>query len=267
MTVIDIHTHIFPDRVAGPAMASLEAESPITPVFDGTLAGLLAAMDRGGIERAATQPVATRPSAVRSINDWAASIAGERIAPFGAMHPDLEDPGAEAARMAELGLPGFKMHPEFQRFRPDDFARMAPIYEAAVEHGLILFFHAGLDIAIPTCNSTPQIFARVNDGWPQLTLVLAHLGGWKQWDDVLKHLVGRELYLDTSFALGYTTEEQVLDIIAAHGHERIVFGSDAPWADGGGEAERIRALGLAPAVLDAVLWRNAARLLDSRSPA
>ncbi len=49
------------------------------------------------------QPVATKASQVRGINDWAASIGGDGIIAFGAMHPEVEDPAAEVARMASAG--------------------------------------------------------------------------------------------------------------------------------------------------------------------
>ena len=77
-------------------------------------------MDRTGVDVSVVQPVATKPAQVASINDWAARSHRERIVPFGAMHPDFEDPAAEIARMASLGLRGFKMHPEHQAFEPHD---------------------------------------------------------------------------------------------------------------------------------------------------
>lgn len=260
MPLVDMHTHVFPDHVAGPAMAALQAESKVTPVFDGTVAGLRAAMDRAGVDRAVVQPVATRPEQVPAVNDWAAGLDGERVVAFGAMHPDLDDAAREVARMRALGLRGFKLHPEFQRFWPHD-PRMGPIYEAAIEHGMTVFFHAGLDIAIPTVHSTPESFARVLDTWPGLTVALAHFGGWKQWDDVLRHLAGRDVYLDTAYTLGWVDEDLFRTILAAHGTQRVLFGSDGPWADQTIEMERLRDLRLPEDDLAAILGGNATRLL------
>jgi uncharacterized protein len=258
--VIDIHVHVFPDAVAAKAMPVMARNANVTPVFDGTVSGLLAAMDRGGVETSCIQPVATKPESVASMNDWAASTASARIAPFGAMHPALADPAAEMARMVALGLHGFKLHPEFQAFHPDD-ERLRPIYEAAIEHGMAVFFHAGLDLAIPTEHSDPSRFARVLDDFPDLTVILAHMGGWRQWDAVPAALCGRNVFLETSYTLPYVGPAAFVDLVRAHGADKVVFGSDGPWAEVGGDVRAVSSLGLDEDELQAILWRNAAELL------
>jgi uncharacterized protein len=263
--ILDTHVHVFPDKVAAAALPGLAERAGMEPRFDGTLRGLLAAMERTGVARSVVQPVATRPQSVAAVNDWAASLKSGRVLSFGAMHPDHPDPGAEIARLAALGLRGFKLHPEFQVFHPDD-DRMAPIYEAALAHGLVVFFHAGADIAIPTVHSTPRSFARVLDTYPALTVVLAHMGGWKQWDEVLEVLAGRDVYLETSFTLPYVGAQAFRDLVAAHGAARVVFGSDGPWADAADAAAGIAGLGLPAADLEAILWGNGAELLGLGEP-
>ena len=69
--VIDFHTHCFADNVAKSAMPFLEAEGNIKALHDGTIAGQRACMDRCGIDISVVQPVATKPSQVKAINDWA----------------------------------------------------------------------------------------------------------------------------------------------------------------------------------------------------
>ncbi len=98
----DFHTHIWPDALAPAAIDSLSAQGGIPALYDGTVAGLRAAMRRAGIDRSVVQPVATKPGQVRTINDWAASLMSDDVVPFGAMHPDLEDPVAELERIHAL---------------------------------------------------------------------------------------------------------------------------------------------------------------------
>lgn len=258
--VVDLHVHAFPDRIAEAAVAGLERATGYERHYDGTLAGLRASMARNGVERAVVQPVATRPESVAGINDWAARNQDARVAFFGAMHPDHPDPGAEIARLAGLGLRGVKLHPEFQAFRPDE-DRMAPLYEALVRHDLVLFFHAGADIAIDTVSSTPAAFARVLDAYPSLRVVLAHMGGWQQWDEVLDVLAGRDVVLETAFTIAFTGEERFLELVRAHGAERVAFGSDGPLGDVAAELRRFDALPLGDDEREAVMWRTAARLL------
>jgi len=260
MRIIDIHTHAWPDAVAEKAVAALVTEGMLTPFYDGTVSGLLTSMDTHGIAVSVIQPVATKPGQVASINNWAASIASDRIVPFGAMHPDFEDPAAEIARMAALGLRGFKMHPEHQSFAPDE-PRLAAIYEAAVKHDLVVFFHAGADEVHETVRGTPQSFATILDAFPDMKLALAHLGGYRVWNEVAEVLVGRNVYLDTAYTLGHLPDADFVEIVHAHGPERILFGTDGPWTDPAAEIAWLRRLPLREGVIDAVLGGNAERLL------
>lgn len=139
--IFDTHLHIFPDKVAAAALPALQEKSSVEPRVDGTLQGLLAAMKQNGVTRSVVQPVATRPQSVAAVSDWAAALPAGRVLAFGAMHPGHPDPGAEIARLAALGLRGVKLHSEFQAFHPDD-DRMAPIYEPALAHGVVIVFHA-----------------------------------------------------------------------------------------------------------------------------
>lgn len=260
MQVIDFHTHAFPDALAPSAIPALEAKGGIRAQYDGTVEGLTAEMDRAGIDVSVVQPVATKPGQVVSINDWAGAVQGERVIAFGAMHPDLQDPAAEIARMARLGIRGFKLHPEFQSFEPHD-PRMAEIYSAATEYRMIVLFHAGVDIMYPTVRGTPESFAEVIEGWPDLTIVLAHLGGFRQWEGVAEHLAGRDVWLDTAYTPGHVPDAEFVALVRAHGAERVLFGSDGPWTDPAKEIEHIRGLDLAEGEIEAILGANAARLL------
>jgi predicted TIM-barrel fold metal-dependent hydrolase len=260
MRIIDIHTHAWPDAVAAKAVPALvEAGDGLVPRYDGTVSGLLAEMDRTGVDVSVIQPVATRPAQVAPINDWAAAQVSGSIVAFGAMHPDLEDAPAEISRMRALGLRGFKMHPEHQSFAPDD-PRMDAIYEAAVEHGMIVFFHAGADVIHATVHGTPASFAAVMDKWPGLTAVLAHLGGFREWKAVSEHLAARDVWLDTAYTIGHLPDQEIVALVRAHGPERVLFGSDAPWTDAAVEAAHLRSLPFSPEELDGILGGNAERL-------
>jgi len=255
-----MHTHVFPDQLAATAVAAVCRACAIAPCFDGTLRGLHSFMRHADIARSVVQPVASKASQVRSINDWVAALADDSIIPFGAMHPDLPDPVTEMEHLVALGIPGFKLHPEYQAFSPDE-ERLDPLYVAAAKYGLIVYFHAGEDIALPDVRSTPQAFARLLDRHPDLTVVLAHMGGWRQWDEVLRDLAGRDVYLDRSFTLPYLDEERFKELVAAHGVEKVLFGSDGPWGDLSRDVAQLRAMPFSRDALDAILWRNAASLL------
>jgi uncharacterized protein len=258
--IIDIHTHAWPDAVAAKAVPALMSKGTLHAFYDGTVAGLLGDMKRSGVDVSVMQPVATKPAQVAGINDWAASIASDRMVPFGAMHPDIEEPAAEIARMAGLGLRGLKLHPEHQNFAPDE-PRLAPIYEAAVTHNMTILFHAGHDELHETLRGTPESFANVLDTYPELRVILAHMGGYRVWNHVAEVLVGREVYLDTAYTLGHLPDEEFVEIVRAHGPGRILFGSDGPWTDAKAEIAWLRRLPFSDGVTDGILGKNAEKLL------
>lgn len=260
--IVDIHTHAFTDDLAAKAVPALlqSADGSLTAHYDGTIAGLVREMDRTGVDVSVIQPVATKAAQVTAINDWAAAQASERIIPFGAMHPDLDDPAAEVARMRRMGLRGFKMHPEHQSFSPDE-PRLDAVYAAAAAHGMIVLFHAGADVIHPTVHGTPESFAAVIDRHPDLTAILAHLGGFREWRGVAEHLAGRDVWLDTAYTPGNLPDEEFVALVRAHGVDRVLFGSDGPWTDAAAEMEHLRSLPLSSRELEDILGGNACRLL------
>ena len=264
MRVIDFHTHCWPDAIAPAAIASLERKGTLTAFYDGSVTGLLGAMDDSGVALSVIQPVATKPGQVRGINDWAATLLqgpmASRVLPFGAMHPDVDDPAEEIARMAALGLRGIKLHPEHQEFAPDE-PRMAAVYEAAIAHDMTVFFHAGADELHDTVRGTPATFAAMLDGFPGMRVILAHMGGFRVWNDVADKLVGRDVYFDTAYTLGHLPDADFVNIVRAHGGQRILFGSDGPWTDSCAEIAWLRRLPMGRDIIEAVLGENAERLL------
>lgn len=264
MSIIDVHTHAFTDALAPKAIPSIMAEATIadgvTPHYDGTVAGLIEAMDRAGVDRSVLAPVATKPSQVTTINDWIISLPRERIIPFGAMHPDFPDPAAEIERLARHGVRGIKLHSRNQDFYPDE-PRLAPIYRAVIDSGLVVLFHAGRDMVEAGYEARPAHFARMLDEYPGLVCVLAHMGGYQFWPEVREFLCGRDVYLDTAYVPRHLPDAELLALIRDHGVGKVLFGSDGPWTDVATEIAHISRLGLTAAELAGVLGENAERLL------
>lgn len=260
LRVIDVHTHVFPDDVAARAIGSMVARTGLRAHYDGTLAGLLGAMDRAGVGVSVLAPVATKPSQVRGINDWTAARLSDRIRGLGALHPAMDDPVSEVARIAALGLAGIKLHPEFQAFHPYD-ERMRPVYDACARHGLLVLFHAGEDPNFETVSGEPEVFARLAEEHPDTTFVLAHMGGYRRWERALDALAGADVYLDTSHATELLEASELRDMIRAHGVRKVLFASDGPWTDAAAALAALRACGLAEEELERVCWSNAAELL------
>lgn len=261
--VIDFHTHAFPDAIASRAIASLceKCGEQYVPCSDGTVNGLLKNMDRFGVDISVTQPVITKQSQTETLNVWAQSICSDRIVSFGGVFPHTDDYKRDIDFVCSLGLKGIKLHPEYQQFTVDTPA-MLRFYDYALSRGLMILFHAGEDPAYPPpAHSSPKQFAAIDKAMQGGTIILAHLGGIRQWDDVERYLMGTRLYLDTSMGFSYYPTDQFLRIVKAHGADKILFGSDAPWSKANEEIATLKSLPLTDDEKDLILYKNAERLL------
>lgn len=284
--IIDFHTHTFPDAIAPIAISKLQAGSHTRPFSDGTVNGLRASMRTAGIDASVVLPVATSTKQVPHINDSAIRInqkAGETgVYSFGAMHPDFPGWEQEMERLSAAGVRGIKIHPPYQGVDIDD-PRFIRILKKASALGMLVVTHAGLDVGLPGAEqSTPVKILRAREQAPDTTMILAHMGGWRCWDEVERLLPSSGVYLDASFALGkltpngdgyYKTEqdlemlgaEQFLRLIQAFGADHVLFGTDSPWAEQAAYLQSIRALPLPGADERAILGGNAERLLNLSS--
>ena len=280
--IIDFHTHTFPDKIAAAAIEKLSGLSHTRPFSDGTAVGLAASAKDAGIDLSVILPVATNTKQVPDINDYAAKTneTTETIGllSFGCIHPDFSGWKEELSRIALLGLKGIKLHPVYQDVNFDD-PRYLRILERAGELGLIVVTHSGLDIGYPDVERcTPKmIFNAVKQVGP-VKLVLAHMGGWRQWDSAEELLAGQPVWFDTSFSAGeitpldggyYSPEElpmldetDFLRMIHTFGTDRVIFGTDSPWSDQKASIDLIRMLHLENDEEEAVLGGNACRLLQ-----
>ncbi len=261
--VIDFHTHAFPDAIAERAVSSLVAAcgGMYEPCSDGTCSGLVKNMDAFGVDVSVVQPVITKQSQTKSLNEWAREITCDRVISFGGIFPHTDDYKRDIDFVCSLGLPGIKLHPEYQSFTVDS-PEMLKLYDYALSRGLMILFHAGYDPAFePPFHSSPRQFANIVNEMRGGTIIAAHLGGQSQWDDVEKYLVGTDVYLDTSMGLEYYPHEQFLRIVNSHGADKILFGSDSPWSRAGDEINRLNSLPLTEEQKDLILYKNAKRLL------
>lgn len=263
--IIDFHTHIFPDKIAARSIEALSKVSGVTAATDGTLDGLLASMDKSGVDLSVIMPVVTKPAQFESVNIFAAKVneqyAGKLIS-FGGIHPDSADYKAELDRIKELGLPGIKLHPDYQGVMIDD-VRYMNIIEYADALDLTILVHAGVDIGLPEPVHCPPDKARkVLDTLKPKKLVLAHMGGWKQWDEVYEYLAGQHVYLDTAFCFDYMEQDMFMKLCEKHGTDKILFATDSPWSDARRDIEVINSLPLSESDKGAVFSGNARKLLN-----
>ncbi len=275
--IIDFHTHTFPDKIAPAAISSLEQKAHALSYSDGTRAGLLRAMKKVDVSRAVVLPVATNPLKCTSMNDTSHALDGlDGLTYFAAIHPDAPNWHEELARVKALGFKGVKIHPVYQGVPIDD-VRFVRILARCGELGLIVVMHSGADIGFPGVEMcSPAMLRNALKQSGPVTLVAAHMGGWRNWQEVPEHLLDTGIYLDTAFSLGaisplddhYAPEDLPLlneapfcELVRSFGSQRIVFGTDSPWDDMALCVQRIHDLPLTADEKEDIFYRSACRLL------
>ena len=268
--VIDFHTHIFPDRVAPKAISSLAPIIRIEPSMDATRAGLLSSMEQSGIDLSVVLPVITDPHQFDSILRFAAETnelygkgPGLRLCSFAGIHPESSDYREQIRQVRREGIPGIKLHPYFQGHDIDD-----PLYlriiEAASEESLIIVTHAGFDPIAPDRQMAgPDMLLNVIREVRPSRFVLAHMGNNRNHDECLEKLCGQDVFFDTSFSVLHTPAETLLRLIKAHGTDKVLFATDAPWTGQKEALEQFLYLdGLSGEEKQQILSGNASSLLS-----
>lgn len=228
--MIDFHTHIFPEKIAGKTLQILGDKSGMVPAGDGTAPGLLKSTEEAGLELSITLPVVTNPAQFESINRFAEQFRGGKILSFGGIHPDSADYKGELRSLKERGFIGIKLHPDYQETFIDDI-RYQRIISYASELDFIISVHAGFDPGYPKCtHCTPKRTRAVIEALKPPKMVLAHMGGFKYWDEVEEELVGLDVWFDTAVVFPYMDDAQFIRICRNHGVEKILFATDSPWA-------------------------------------
>lgn len=299
MDIVDIHVHTYPRAEIGRQAMQGQGWSP----YAGTVPELRDAMARGGITAAvmvnltpipemrdaalARLPEPERADAEARLredlrgrlvrrNRWTldAAKADPTLLPFVGLDPSVMTPAElrdELEACVEAGARGVKLHPIVQRFAPGTSA-FWPVYELCQELGLPILFHSGfLGRSEWNACARPRAFADVLEGFPDLRVVLAHLG--RGHVDEAVELAARFPAVAFDTAAVVTAAEvpwrlegpAAVAVLRRLGIERVCFGSDYPWFDPAADGTRVAELpGLTGAERAAILGENARRLLAER---
>mgnify|MGYP001416165389 CR=1 FL=1 len=202
--VIDFHTHTFPDAIAPAALEQLSACANVLPHTDGTENALRSSMRENNISYSVVMPVATRAQQVVNINNNAIAINGkDSLFSFGCMHYEFEEYEKELKRLQNAGIKGIKLHHDYQQLYFNDPISVN-IMQCAMSLGLTVMIHAGNDPVSPDVHyCTPSMIKEV---LPQLRggrLIASHYGGLMNIEEVERHLIGEDIYIDTSMTHHY----------------------------------------------------------------
>lgn len=268
--LIDVHVHTFPDHLAARTLAKLaeNANHIVAPVSDGTAAALLRQMRDAAVDRAVLCPIATKPEHFAVILKDACALrdgalgneAARALIPLASVHPADDARFAHLRAIADAGLRGIKLHPYYQACVLDA-PEMLEFFRCCRDLDLIVQCHCGFDIGFPRdplCG--PERVARVAREVPGLKFIAAHLGGWRQWGGAIEHLLGKDIYLDTSILRPDADNPDVTRLLREHPFEKLLYATDWPWLSFAEGVAFVRKAGLPPEQEQAILGGNAAAL-------
>lgn len=262
MRIIDSHSHIYPQKIA------LKAKDNIGKFYNIAMTGIGATAEdliesgkKIGVDRYVVHSSATKKEQVRSINNFIVSEVEKHseFIGFATLHPDMtrSEVADEVDRVVGAGLRGVKLHPDFQKFSVDESCAQK-IYDACAGR-LPILFHTG-DSRFEY--SSPEKMVKVAKNFPNLKIIAAHFGGYSRWDEIECYKAVENVSFDTSSTLFKFPTDRAKKIIMNMGFERFMFGVDFPMWRHDDELKRFFALGLGEEINEAILAKNAVRLLD-----
>lgn len=259
-TIIDCHTHVYPDKIADRAVDSIGKFYDIPMCLDGTAETLLRVSKEAGVEKCMICSAAVDGLHVRHINDFLIRTVQEHpdhFLGFGTLHPDMQDVELELQTILNAGLLGVKLHPDMQKFSLGD-EKAKKLY-AACEGRCPMLLHTG-DKRYHYSN--PTLIPPILREFPDLKLICAHLGGYSEWDEAAQCLAREEnVYVDCSSSFFGMTRERAKELIDLYGEDRVLFGSDYPMWHVGKEKEILLSLGLSDRALKKIFSENLLKLL------
>ena len=237
MKKIDAHAHI--GVFGGWAKLSLTADE------------LIAQMNEFDIEKTllCSQPNELCLDAVNKYPD--------RI--LGMVYPNPYD-GQKAVDMIydyvqNKGFKGIKCNPLKQAYVADDEI-MDPIMQAAEDLDIPVFMHCG-----HPPYSLPWSIALLAERFPKVKLTMIHMGhGHGVYIDASLKMAKRypNLYLEMS---GMPMPSKIREAYEEVGHDRIMFGTDAPFHPAAVESQKVLCSGLGKRGMEDVFYNNAAKLM------
>jgi len=247
MVVIDGHTHF-----AGPGKG----------FQPNTVEEFTTIMDRNGIDAVVTcAPYSSigKDRTYDEANEFLAKSteeAGDRIIPFMRINPHLQENALSSIKKgAKQGFRGIKFHPRNEAFAINSEELAFPIAELAVKLGMPILIHTGEPDTYGYAQ--PTLVGDLADSFPDLTLVVGHMGKRLCEDAICVARWFDNIILETSFR----SHRDIARAVRKVGADRVIYGSDMPFGLPEIEMMKVRVCDISEEEKDMVLGDNIARVL------
>ena len=282
--IVDVHTHFFrPELDFGPNLRADMARTGVNPASWGDVGEQHLQTTRAA-DVAVVFGLQAEATGWNIPNDAVAAHvarAPERLLFFVALDPAQPDCMQELERgHRELGAVGVKLAPLYSGVHP-----LAPhcreIYAYCQRNALPVLFHAGTSFVGGTLleYSRPAHFDAVAVGFPELRMVLAHLG--HPWEGETIAVIRRHPHVFADLSALYYRPWQFYNsmrlLVEYRADHKVLFGSDFPFTTTGSSLAGVRNLnailaqsGLPPVpveVIEGIIHRDTLNLLGLPHPA
>lgn len=244
--IIDAHNHL--GQPVGLWSAGQSAEK------------LVADMKKGGVEKAVALPYIEYTDMIPAMNDYVAQSVKkypEQLIGFFVLNPwHKERALSEFDRCTELlKLKGLKLHPFLHSYPLSSHSLLDPIFEKCVRKKIPIICHGSGDSTF----HTPSQFGEMAETFPEVPLIMAHMGFWQQTEDAIaKASKYDNLFLETAYVPDIDVIREAAEKV---GPEKIVFGSDTPGTSFRLEIMKIKEALPKEKYQELVLGGNLARIL------
>ncbi|MEM2849305.1 MAG: amidohydrolase family protein [Candidatus Bathyarchaeia archaeon] len=278
VSALDFHVH--PVVIEEALLGEKQLEKKIREIYHiGTsvqpLNALVKMLKTAGIYKAVLLSIATS-EVVMPPNESIRNIiekSGEMFIGFAGLNPIKGDEAIDELEKAHSeGFKGVKLYPPLQGFKPRD-RKLYAFYERAQQLNMPLLFHTGVSwirrVELAYCH--PFEVEDVAVTFPNLKVVLAHMGFPWIWEAAIIAVKYENVYLDLSGVFTGTPKEHISHVftktltpsfVSRFLADKIVFGSDWPRMEPFKMVEAVRSLPLERSVLDKIMRLNALRILE-----
>ncbi|MEM1569478.1 MAG: amidohydrolase family protein [Candidatus Bathyarchaeia archaeon] len=278
VSAVDFHVHPVVIEEALPVDRYLEKK--VREVYHiGTaiqpLDALIKMLKAAGIDKAVLLSIATLEDTMppnESIKTLVEKGKGMFIG-FAGLNPAKGDEAIDALEKAHSeGFKGVKLYPPLQGFKPND-RKLYTFYERAQHLNMPLLFHTGVSwirrVELAHCH--PLEIEDVVVNFPDLKVILAHMGFPWVWEAAMIAVKYENVYLDLSGVFTGTPKEHIFYVfnkiltpgfVSRFLADKIVFGSDWPRMEPFKMAEAVRSLPIEKSVIDKIMRLNALRILE-----
>ncbi|MCD6519835.1 MAG: amidohydrolase family protein [Anaerolineae bacterium] len=276
MQVIDFHTHIFAPEVIAQRERYCQRDSWFQLLYGkpkarmATVEKLIASMDEAGVAGSVVFGFAFADMGLcREGNAYVLEAAARypgRLFPFAAVNPACPKEALREARAClEKGAQGIgELMPDGQGFTLTSFEMLDPLMELARAYEVPVMIHVNEQVGHYYAGKGkfgPREAYLLALHYPENTLVFPHWGGGLPFYELMPEVQAalQRVYYDTA-ATHYLYRDAIFEQVASW-TKRILWGTDYPLISQKRSLRRVRALRLAPEVLERVLGGNALAIL------